>query len=746
MKKRLLWITGSGFVIGIIVLLFTLFSNNITAQIPSASNYAPTFKDWSVHFSEQMNPDTFTNDTVTVLDRNNEAVDVSFKWNEDYTIFTLKSPKNGYAIGETFQIDITDKVETTQGNNLSSSFTHSFQTVEELPKIKDKDQLLTLLKERFKHRQQNNNDMMTTDDRESVEESASDGATGSNDSSTSETNVQVEGINEGDSVKTDGDYLYFSRDNDIIIASTKGNDSDVITKIQEESFQAQELFLHNNLLVSIGYTHETIRPKETNASSDDKTSIYPFHTMQTTVYIYDISDKKNPEQIREFTMEGSLTASRSMDGFLYVVGNNHPPVHIMGHNETNKDLSNMDFRPFVKDTAVSENGIPVDFDNMYFFPESNDESFMLLSSIDLNDMNKEAKVDTYLGASNHLYMSKNHLYTAVNKYNTTNSSNRDDNSIGIMLAQPADTEIIQFKIDNEAITYKASTLVNGKLINQFAMDERQGTFRVATTKGDMWQDEPSTNNLYTFDTNLNPLGKIEGLAEGEQIFSVRFMENIAYMVTFEQVDPLFVIDLKDAKNPKVLGELKIPGFSNYLHPLDDNHVIGFGQHTELEEMGGSNQPIVRQAGLKMSLFDVSDPTNPKEKFSEILGQGGSYSEINYNHKSLYKHPKKNIFGFPAQLYETKKIQKGDATYEEHSFVYEGAFLYDISPDTGFTLKDTITHQAENIEYPEWETQIKRMVSVDDILYTLSFDQMNVYDMNDERIMQTIELPKQNHQY
>ncbi|MFD1037687.1 beta-propeller domain-containing protein [Virgibacillus byunsanensis] len=751
MKKTTIitWISVVS-IIAISVLAFTI-SNSITAQIPSASSYAPTFKDWSVQFSESMNPETFTNDTVKVYNNDNESVSVDFEWNDDNTILTLKAPKEGYTVDESYQINISDQVETANGKGLSKSFVHSFQTVEELPKIKDQNQLITLLEERIEKRQQQRGNEFTTmeDSEESADTAAGDGA--SNESSTSETNVQVEGIDEGDSVKTDGDYVYFARDNDIVIASTDENNSNVVSKIQEEKFQTRELFLHDDLLVSIGHTQETIRelketeqPKETTNAD---IAIYPpVHSMQTTTYVYDISDKENPERIREFTIEGSLTASRKMDGFLYLVANNHPPVHIMGNPKEDVDLEDMEVRPFVKDTSVSDKGKPVDFEDMYFFPESNDESFMLISSIDLNDMDKEAKVETYLGASNQMYMSQNHIYTAANKYDTSESSN-DSSSADTMIARTADTEIIQFKIDGGAITYNASTVVNGSLINQFAMDKRNDTFRVATTKGDMWRDdEPSTNNLYTFDTNLNPLGEVEGLAEGERIYSVRFMENVAYMVTFKQVDPLFVIDLEDAKNPTVLGELKIPGFSNYLHPLDDNHVIGFGQHTDLEEVEGSSEPRVRQRGLKISVFDVSDPANPTEKFSEILGQGGSHSEINYNHKSLFKHPEKNLFGFPAQLYESKIVQKGDATYEEHSFVYEGAFLYEISPESGITLQDTITHQADNKQHPEWESQIQRMVSVDDYLYTLSFDQMKVYNMTDSTITKAIELPELNRQY
>ncbi len=599
---------------------------------------------------------------------------------------------------------------------------------EELPNIKNEDHLKRLIKERMK--EQEFTIMEPTEEAASADTSNKDSAM--SDTSTSDTNVQVQGIDEGDIVKTDGEFVYFARDDNIVIASTSGSDSKVVSTIKEKAFYPQELYLHQNYLISIGYSESTIREQHTTKESDPTDRLYPtMYAMQTTVYIYDISNTTNPKQIREFTMEGSLTASRKSDGYLYLVANHYPPISLLPEKE------DVEIRPFVKDTAVSTAGEPIDYEEMFYFPESNDNNFMLLSSIDLNNIDKEASVETYLGASNQLYMSKNHVYTAVNRYHT------EDPKKGMadtMIANSADTEIIQFKIDKEKITFHASTIVNGTLINQFAMDERGDTFRVATTKNSGWQnDVPSTNNVYTFDLQLHPLGKIEGLAEGERIYSVRFMEDVAYMVTFRQMDPLFVIDLKDAKNPKVLGELKIPGFSNYLHPLDDNHVIGFGQHTELRNVEWSTEPIVSPAGFKLSLFDVSDPANPKEKFTEILGEGNSYSEINYNHKALYKHPDENLFGFPAYLFETKPVQHGDDFYEEEILVFEGAFLYDISPETGFTLKDSITHQKQSTIDYGWDTHIHRMVSVGDMLYTLSYDEMKVYDLGKEQVLETVDL-------
>ncbi|WP_188205534.1 beta-propeller domain-containing protein [Alkalibacillus aidingensis] len=752
MLKKIIWSISVMTIIGFGVLIFNLTTNNISAEIPSASSYVSTSKDWSIHFDDSMDPSTFTDETVTVLDEEGHPVSVDFDWNKDHTILTLYSPEDGYQLDETYQIDISDEVQTANGKQLSQSFVHSFETVAELPNIESEEQLWALLDERAEAREQSKPQQMQDESADGARESlglgAGDDSSASNEASTSETNVQVDGIDEGDIVKSDGDYIYFARQDDIVIASSDDEDSRVVSQISEDNYHIQELYLHDDLLITIGSTHEPIREMDENSNqgTEAETMIYPPMMTQTTVYVYDMADREDPEQIREFSMEGSLSAARLMDGYLYLVGNNRPPVHIL-RNEDDEPQDDIDVRPFIKDTAVSDEGEPIDFEDLYFFPESDDESFMLLGSLDLNNMNEEANVETYLGASNQMYMSEDHIYTAVNKYNTE-SANNDDTSDRIMIARPANTEINQFKIDDGEITFNTSTVVNGTLLNQFSMDERDGTFRVATTKGDMWDDEePSTNNLYTYDLDLNPLGAVEGLAEGEQIFSVRFMDQVAYMVTFEQVDPLFVIDLEDPSDPEVLGELKIPGFSNYLHPLDDDHVVGFGQHTELKEVEWSDEPIVRQVGLKLSVFDVSDPYSPEEKHIEILGEGAAHSEVTYNHKILYQHPEEeNLFGFPAELMETEEVTRDGHTYEEHSFIFEGAFLYDISPDDGITLRDNITHQEPDIDHPDWESRVMRMVSVGDTLYTLSQDRMNVYDLSSGSVIDTVELPERQQRY
>ncbi|WP_430787719.1 beta-propeller domain-containing protein [Virgibacillus flavescens] len=605
--------------------------------------------------------------------------------------------------------------------NLTSSTNN--ESMEELPAISDRNQLIALLQERAANR------------------SLASGNTASAELSTtnqqaSSTNVQVQGIDEGDRIKTNGKHIFFARNTDIVIASADEKESNVKSLINEKKFRPTELFLEEDILIAIGtsYSKPVSSPTDSPAPRAEL-AIMP--TGLTTVYFYDISTIENPKKLREISFDGSLSASRKSNSHVYLIANSYPPVHIL-NKEQNK---NEELRPTVKDTAVGKSFKSVEYKDMYYLPDSYENSFLLTASIDLKQMSEPAKVEAFLGATNHLYMSEKHMYLAVNKLEKPTQQAKDNSST--IMPRPVgdiDTQIFQFDLQDGSISFNASTEVNGRMLNQFSMDEYQDTFRVATTSGNPGQKEPTTNNVYTFDQSMKSLGKIENLAEGEQIYSIRFMNEIAYMVTFKQVDPLFVIDLKNPKIPEVLGKLKIPGFSNYLHPLNEDYLIGFGQETEIVKSKLSNEPQVQVNGLKISLFDVSNLSHPVEIDNEIIGDAGSYSEVTHNHHALYKHPSANLFGFPATLYDSKTLQQGDVVMRDQSFSYEGAFLYTITPETGIELKDSITHQDVNVKQPDWESEVKRMVSAEDYLYTFSLNQMSVYNIKTEEVVETIELP------
>ena len=291
-----------------------------------------------------------------------------------------------------------------------------------------------------------------------------------------------------------------------------------------------------------------------------------------------------------------------------------------------------------------------------------------------------------------------------------------------------DTKILKFNLNSGKINFKAEANVEGGINNQFSMDEHNGYFRIATTIGKTYNmDESTSNSLYVLDENLKEVGRIDGLAKAEKIYSVRYVGDRAYVVTFKEIDPLFVIDLSNPKNPKVLGELKIPGYSTYLHPYDDNHIIGFGYDTKANTW---NTGVVND-GLKMAMFDITDLSNPKEMFTVKIGDNRTRSELANNHKALLFSKEKNLIAFPVTSYENGKTQ------------YK-AQVYDIDLNKGFTLRGEIEHKGEDITSGAYTYRynyynIDRILYSNNMFYTVSQAMVKANDMGTLKNISEIEL-------
>ena len=580
--------------------------------------------------------------------------------------------------------------------------------------------------------------------------SSDDRGDGQTDYST--TNIQVEGVDEADVVKTDGQYIYQVNNDRIIVAKAyPANDMHIVGMLDfsNNNFTPQEIYLSEDLLVAIGsYYKETGKRNLKEAQVDGKLYIRPPYYQKNSVkaIVCDISDKRNIKQIREVEIEGNYVSSRMIGSVLYMVSNSYQNIYYT--HDSHMEIQT----PFYKDSKVSEEYIEIEYPQIRYFPDSVESNYMLVAAFDIKE-NEKANIQTYLGSGENIYVSKENLYVAVTNYNyevaldnKVKTPQRDLISIAPIYRDNRVTEVYKFSLNGSKMTYLNKGSVPGQILNQFSMDEYDGYFRIATTMISMRgaRDNGSSNNLYILDDTMNICGKIEGIAKGEEIYSVRFMGERGYIVTFKTVDPLFVIDLKDPTKPEILGALKIPGYSDYLHPYDENHIIGFGKDT-IEVSGGGFY-----MGMKIALFDVSDVNNPIQKFSEVIGDRGTDSELLQNHKALLFSKEKNLLAFPITVAEIKDkdttINKwGVPQYGE--FVFQGAYVYNIDIEKGFTLKGKITHISEEEylksgNYKLYSNKlVERIIYINDTLYTLSKGMYKANNLSDLREISTLDIPQ-----
>lgn len=567
----------------------------------------------------------------------------------------------------------------------------------ELPKVDNFKNLYAMLEKRVKEEEKN-----IIIDSVTIEQSTSADTTISNEKSEnstdfSTTNVQVEGVDEADIVKTDGKFIYYLTNSTLTI--TDVNTVKLVSKVEfnNKEFGPQEIFLKDNKIVIIGITY-----RETEEKNIDNTEYYyPTNETYTVAKIYNIEDRTNPKLERTIEIEGYYLSSRMVGDNVYLISNKYIYAYLCKNYKISQ-LDEEEFKPKYLDTVVGDSVNSISFDCIYYIPEFEETNYLNIAAFNITN-NEPASITSYLGGGNNLYSSATNLYITRTKYDY-------DDEMQI------NTEIYKFNLKDATCMFSKTGEVPGSILNQFSMDEKDGYFRIATTDSTSWNSESNTNNLYVLNENLEIVGKVEGLAPGERIYSVRFMGNRAYMVTFVETDPLFVIDLTEPTNPTVLGELKIPGYSTYLHPYDENHLIGFGENTKLVNYGYGDQVVTD--GMKISLFDVTDPNNPTEMHSIKIGEKGTYSELLYNHKALLFSKEKNILAFPISI-----------TGEDYEVTFQGAIVYGLSLDKGFEEKGRITNIETDINKYYPRNSIQRIIYINDTLYTLSRNLIKATDMN-----------------
>lgn len=616
----------------------------------------------------------------------------------------------------------------------------------------------------------------------------------------SRTNNQVAGVDEADIIKTDGRYLYLVANGRLCVVDAA--DPAAMQVVFSEKFNTAlesedsvtseipaELYLdveHSRLVLIISgsisqkYKPEEIQPEDpkppetvpkkttsaetvpeeadpdrtasepagsdaARSDADETTSEktvaadqiwYPsvYNTRSyTTTRVYDISRPENPVVLRRFSQDGSYQTSRMIGTAVYVMTNRY---EYRLYDVAVGEMEPEEILPSTCETPGTDDWEALPPDRITILPAGDIGNQTILAAIDTRDSGREPDVLSILGSSGQVYASARYLYVAAWHY----AWDGKETSTPVY-----STELYRFSLDSVQISEAGKGSVPGSIINQFSMDEYDGYFRIATTTGDTWSgsENPLKNNLYILDGSLNIVGEVTGLAPGESIKSVRFMGPQAFVVTFRTIDPLFVIDLENPRSARVLGELKIPGYSTYLHPYSENLLLGFGYDVMTEGERAYN------LGLKVSLFNISHFNDPREVSTVLLGGSGSHAEVLYNHKSLLFSREKNIIAFPATL--ANPGSNDPRIYTGPS--YQGLIVLGLDDSRQLFIRGSVTHfdkadpSGPSTELIEKDYQafygydaIYRSVYIGDILYTFSARQVRSARLDDCSAVGQVELP------
>lgn len=423
----------------------------------------------------------------------------------------------------------------------------------------------------------------------------------------SKTNVQVENVDEADIIKNDGKYIYTASsnsENKISIYKPDGKKVKLMSQIEYNNVDDDEneafisdIYIYNNSLIAQSYSY------------DENSWEY------TNIDIYSLADIKKPKKIYSFSQQGSYVSSRITNGKLLVISNRYISSDLCKSDE--------DYLPKTKINSTEKSLSPKD---ICIVNDSNSESFLIVSEIDLLSKENTAVSKAIAGAGTNIYCNENNLYIANSIWDDQNQARRLKD---ISPTLKFNTEI--YKIDiTSGIKFTAKATVSGAVNNQFSMDEYAGNFRIATTATDKKSND--INKLYVFDSDLKKLGEVEGFAKGESIQAVRFSGNTAYVITYENTDPLFVIDLSNSQKPEIKGSVKISGFSTNLIPISSNQLLGIGY--------ADDNAAPYTDGIKFALFDVSNPEKPTVLDSKVIHN--ATSEAQDNHKAILVNGKSSF--------------------------------------------------------------------------------------------------------
>lgn len=597
---------------------------------------------------------------------------------------------------------------------------------------------------------------------------AEDSASNGDQSATpySATNVQEAGVDEADIVKTDGEFIYLARGSSLrIVQAVPATELAQVGQLDLDSAFINELYLKGDTVLLLASSFEYAE------GGGMAYEIWPPYYVNQSFVVYqvDVSNPAAPSIVKRMEIDGTLVSSRLTRDRLILVMTIAPELPPDPTPLALATVSLDDVLPRARgmegDTAV------VSWDRC-LHPSTPDGYYMTaVVTLDADDVETIVGSTAIMASASTIYATADSLYVTDAAWSMDGESREK-------------TAIHKFSFNPETgADYVASGEVPGRLLNQFSLSDAAGFLRVAThispafwfgwdmplgvgmdvgmgmsdgggmgsAGAAVWSDEPApsegagqdrdpsepVNAVYVLgvteadgERELSIVGRIEDIAPGEQIYSARFIGDHGFLVTFQQVDPLFVLDFSDPQNPALVGELKVPGYSDYLHPLGDHHLIGVGRSVTQSDFGG----VIRDA-LQLSLFDVSDWSNPTLVQQLEVGGPGSYSDVSYTHKAFAFLEESGLLALPAWL------NNNDSYHDFEYDGFSGVVCFHVDPATGFTelgRVESVTPAQDFYFGGVWGT---RAVLIGDSVYAVNSLGVRAAPVSDFTQVATVELPQ-----
>ena len=525
------------------------------------------------------------------------------------------------------------------------------------------------------------------------------------------TNVQVVGVDEMDTIKTDGRFIYqtrynveLNREEVVIIQAWPVDEVQAVLTFpaiadnecyldETKEFcineSIQGLYVDNDSLIVISnrsvYTNYAYVQASGDAPGETASSLPWFEDWQNDTLVRVYAKENNFALVDEYVFEGYMIGTRKINENLFVI--------------TSKFIS-IEAQTLLPRYSLNDEVTTTEYSNITYLRDTDPYGFTSLYGINLTTKQVD---DAHLlnSSSSTIYVSASNIYLLDQRYfNTPRMAFFLDQ--GVDVEEPV-SRVTRFALDGNTITLASAGEFIGTPLNQFSLDEYQGYLRITTTEG--WGDD-TNNRLIVMNENLTVVASLDNLGKPrERLQSTRFIGDRAYLVTFEMTDPFYVIDLSNPLNPVILGELEITGFSSYLQPLADNHILGIG--FEADDQG-------QTLGMKLAIYNVADPANPIEESKALLlyeDFGWNFASVTYNHKDLLLDQSKSIIGFPFSSYD----------YSNNAYTFNTGYMV-------YSFEDFILSQEAFIQHSNTTDMMNEMqkgLFLDDYLYTVSRNEVGI---------------------